>query len=378
MRSDPVFTKARKLMGRRKYSEAIRILENEAVRYQDSFRYYYLLGGACLRAGDFGGASTYFSRARKIRKRDVQVLLGLAAISLQRSDTAQAVEVYLEVQELDPGNDIAQRALDVIRRYGNSDEMNAWIEEGNLRRLFPPLPREPFSPRRIFAPVLGVVLGLAALGGILFLTGLFRPFQDRNGRTGYGETFLSDEERDAPVQPGGNVRYELSGGEVLAAYEKARRLFNDFRDEEAKVELNRILESNASEILRNRARIFLSYTETPSFASLKNSFDYQTVDADPFLYRDCYVIWEGLVQKVETGSNSTSFDLLVEYDERSVQQGNVPVVPVTFDYALNVNTTRPLRVLGRIIPVSDQEGKKIRLQGIALQQSQVPARSGPR
>jgi tetratricopeptide (TPR) repeat protein len=372
MKGDPLITKALKLLGRKKYTDAIRLLESEAVRYHDSFRYYYLLAAACLRAGDFGGAFTYFISARKLKKRDPRVLLGIAALFLRRGDTVQAVEIYLEVQEVERENRVAKKALNQIRRSKSPEEMNAWIESGKLKTLYPSLPKAPFSGAAFLLSGVGILLVLAALAGILSVTGILRRGKGPE-REGYAATRLLPEEREAPVQADGSYRYVLTRDEALAAYGKAQRLFNQRKDEEAKVELNRIIESNASDALRNKARMLLSFTEPPDFSTLKNSFTYQKVIQEPVLYRDCYIIWEGMAANLEVGDATTVFNLLVGYDTKSVLQG---IVPVQFDFAININTTRSLRVLGKIVPVSTPGGIDVKLAGVAVQQSEllIPAR----
>jgi len=46
------------------------------------------------------------------------------------------------------------------------------------------------------------------------------------------------------------------------------------------------------------------------------------------------------------GQNSTDFDLLVGYDTRNALEG---IVPVHFNFAMDVNVEQPLEVLGRIV-----------------------------
>jgi tetratricopeptide (TPR) repeat protein len=363
MRGDPLIIRALKLLGHKKYNAAIHLLENEAVRYHDSFSYYYLLGAACLRAGDFGGAFTYFNSARKLKNRDTRALLGHAILFLRRGDTVQAVEVYLEIQEIDPENRVAKRALNFIRRSKSPEELSGWIEAGKLKQFYPPLPKAPFSLVSLLLIVFGCVLLIASVAGILSASGIIR--RGKIERRGYPESLLLREEREAPVETGGSFGYVLTRDQALAAYDKARRFFNQFKDEDAKVELNRIIESNASDALRNKARILLSFTEKPDFSTLKNSFEYRAVMKEPVLYRDCYVIWEGMAANIENGENTTAFNLLVGYGDRTVLQG---VVPVQFNIAVNINTGRPLKVLGKIVPISTPAGINIKLEGAAVHQ----------
>jgi hypothetical protein len=369
MKLDPVLTKALRLLKRGNYGKTIQFLEGEALQYRGSFNYYYLLASACLRTGDFGGALTYFKRAREIRIRDTLVMTGLAALFLRRGETNKAVDFYLEVQELDPNNKIAKNALKVIRKNGGSEKIAAWIDSGKLPRLYPPVPKLPLRSNRLF-PLLCVLI--PAVGGLALLVHLnvITPFKPKIEREGFAGTALEREERDAPFQIDGSYRYVLTRNQVLDAYAQARKLFAEYRDEEAKVSLNRILESNAPEGIKNKARVLFSYTKLPGFDTLseKNSFTYTEVMKDPSsipLYRDCYVIWQGMAANLEILQNATVFTFLVGYDTRTTLEGQVPVA---FNSAIPVNPERPLKLLARVIPVVNPAGMDIRLEGVAVQQ----------
>ncbi|MDR2101729.1 MAG: tetratricopeptide repeat protein [Treponema sp.] len=368
MKLDPILTKATRLARRGNYNSAIKTLEPEVNRYYGSFRYYYLLGTSCLYTGDFGGALTYFKLAREIKMRDPSVLLGLAVLYLRRGETDRAVDFYLEVQELDEHNRIAKKALRVIRKYAGLENLSHWLESGGLSRLYPPLPALPLTLRRVGVPLAAILLTVLLTGTVLFkLRILPLPFRDAE-REGLATSALAREEQDAPVQIGGSYRYILTINEVLNIYGEARTLFTQKRDEAAKVSLNRILESNASEPVKNKARILISYMEPPGFDTLQDRFTYGEVIKEPALYRDCYVVWRGMATNLDTRQNMTTLDFLVGYDTRSTLEG---IVPVVFNFSVSVNPERPLEILGRVVPVlaANASGQDIRLEGVALHQA---------
>jgi tetratricopeptide (TPR) repeat protein len=368
MKLDPILTRAIRLLRRGKYGGAIHILEPEVVRYRDSFTYCYALGAAYLYSGNFMVALDYFKRARNIKMRDPSVLLGLAVLFLRRGDTDRAVDLYLEVQEQDPRNRTVKRAMRILRKYSGLENLSLWVDSGKLPTLYPPLPRLPLSLDRLLVPGLCLLLVLALGGGIMLKWGVFSLPAGSHApvRNGLSGSALERDERDSPVQIGGSYRYILTRTQVLDSYEEGRRLFTEYRDEAAKLALNRILESNAAEAIKNKARTLIFYTEIPGFDTLKDRFTYAEVIRDPALYRDCHVIWRGMATKLETPENGTSFDFLVGYDTRSTLEG---IVPVTFDFSVSVNQERPLEVLGRIVPVSTPKGEDIRLEGVALHQA---------
>ena len=366
MKLDPILTKAVRLAERRKYGESIKTLEIEANRYYGSFNYYYILGVAYLNSGVYGFALTYIKHAIEQKARDVNALLGLAALYLNHGDTDKAVDTYLEVQSIDSANKIAKRALKIIRRHPGPEEISAWIDSGRLRVLFPPFPKADLSRGRLALGILAGIAALCIIFGVLVKTGALTLPAGRAVRATPVEITLAREDLDSPVQTGGSYRYVLTRSQVLDYYNEALKLFAEYRDDAAKVKLNNILESNAADPIKNKARILISCTETPGFDTLKDKFSYSQVSGDPFIYRDCHVIWQGMASNLEVGQNHTRFDFLVGYDTRRTMEG---IVQVDYDFAIAVNPERPVQILGRVIPVISEREQTIRIHGVALNQS---------
>ena len=366
MRLDPILTRAVRLARKKKYDGAIKTLELEANRYNGSFTYYYLLGASYLHSGIFGVALRYFQLAVEQKLRDVNTLLGLAVLYLNHGDTDKAVDLYLEVQSLDEKNKIARKALKIIRANPGPENISALIDSGSLNTLFPPFPKAAFSARYISIRAAAAAAVLLLVFGIGAITGLIPLGSSADKRPVPVETEIAAEERNSPVQTGGSYRYVLTREQVLNEYNEGRKFFTAYRDEAAKAKMNYILESNASEPIKNRARLLISFMETPSFVTLKDRFSYSEVIADPFIYRDCHVIWRGMAGNLVQEENHTTFDLLVGYDTYRTMEG---VVQVDYDFAIPVNPDRPVEILGRIIPLSSDREPRIRIQGVALNQA---------
>ena len=359
MISDPILKKSIHFARAGKYDQALKLLEAEVFRYQDSYLYYHVLGLCCLYAGDFGGAFTYLSRAKNIKFKEVPTLLGLAALFLRRGNTDRALDLYLDIQESDPKNKIAKRGLKIIRKYSGTDELQTWLIQGKLPYLYPALPRTKITIK----PLPFIIAGIAAAIGLGIFIGIKNlPF---NQREGLEQSMLEKAEAENPVEMGGVYRYILNADQVISVYNDARNYFNRFQDEAAKRELNRILESNASEAVKNKARLLLGYTQTPGFDTLKDRFSFSEVSADPLLYRDCYILWRGSAANLRTGPSMISFEFLVGYDTRTIMEG---IVPVELNIPAEINTMLPLEVLGRIVPLGSD---RFMIAGIGIHQSQA-------
>jgi hypothetical protein len=366
MKLDPILTRASRLARSGKYEAAIRALEPEVNRYHGSFYYYYILGSSCLRTGDFGGALTYFRLAHETKMREPLAILGLAALFLRRGETERAVDFYLDIMETDPNNRTARKAMRVIRRQAGTDNFSSWLETGKLPTLYPPIPFPGFSIKEIMgACAVLLAVCLITLGCLIRVKVLPNPFLTKSSREGAAVFSLSREERMAPIQTGGSYRYSLSRIQALDYYEKAHSQFASHRDEAARINLNRILESNAAEELKNRARIIISYMEPPGFDTFKrgDNVSYGDTVKDPMLYNGVHVIWRGMASNVLSNDSGTSFEFLVGYDTLKVVEG---IVPVVFQYVVPLNPEQPVEILGRIL--SDSDGN-IRLEGVAIYQS---------
>jgi tetratricopeptide (TPR) repeat protein len=367
MKLDPLLTRASRCARAGKYELAIRTLEPEINRYHGSFYYYYLLGSACLRTGDFGGALTYFRLAHETKRREPLAILGLAALYLRRGETERAVDYYLDILEIDRKNRIAQKAMRVIRRQAGTDTFVNWIEAGKLPSLYPPIPFPGFSAKEIMGAFAALIAVCLLIFGISVRNKIIpNPFLPRGSRQGVTALSLSSEERKSPIETGGSYRYTLTRIQAIDIYERALSQFTTYHDEAARVNLNRILESNAAEVLKNRARIIISYMEVPGFDTFKrdDNVPYDEAVKDPLLYNEVYVIWRGRAANVVTSDTVTTFDLMVGYDTGTTLEG---IVPVIFNKAIPLNPERPLEVLGRVIPIGP-EGP-IHLEGIAIHQS---------
>jgi len=366
MKLDPLLSKAAGLAKRRKYEEALKILKDEEDRYNGFFKYYYLFAVICLHSGSFVEAHEYFHLARQIKMKDPSTLLGLALCCLREMKTARALDYYLDVQEADPNNKIAKRALTAIRKNSDSEALSEWMTPVRLEKLYPPIPGPALSAKTVVNAALALAAAAILVFGILILTkALPNPFKKRSERP-TSEFVLSRQERSEAVEVGGSFLYILTRDQATGLYDKALSLFTEYRDEEAKINLNRILESNASEVLKNKSRLLISYMEIPGFDNFNRNANpsFSEVKNEPVLYRDVHVIWRGMATNVEVTDEHTIFDFLVGYDTRRILEG---IVQVIFYSPVTINSERPLEVLGKIKPLSSNSD--IILEGVAIHQS---------
>jgi len=359
MKLDPFLSKAARLARSKKYELALKILKDEEDHYLRSFNYYYLYGVISLYSGAFADALKSFNQARNIKMKEPYLLLGMAVLYLKRMNTVQAVDYYLDIQEMDPKNKIAKRALAVIRKHSDSQELSDWMTPERLVKLFPPIPFPGINKKAVVTSVL-----ILAAAVVLFF-GISYKLRSMPSPRPSAQFILSPEERSAPLETDGPYMKTLKKDEAASYYDKALSLFKEYRDEAAKIYLNTILVSNAPETIKNKARLLISYTEVPGFDNFKTADNpsYSDVTSEPAVYRDVYVIWKGMASNLEITDENVRFILLVGYDTRKILEGTVPVV---FKNPISVNTERPLEVLGKI---TLDEKLNITLEGAGIHQS---------
>jgi len=352
--------RASRLARRGRYAELIGLLEPQIPIYRDSQRFYYLLGIACLRTGDGGGASAYLRRAEQLDPENLDTLLGLAALDLKRGETAKAIEVYLHVQEERPGDRLANRALRFIREKDSEERIPKLVDEGKFDRFYPKPAGLPPAAIAIIALV-GVAIALALLFP-LARNWYSSEREARSPRPEVAAVALSDGDRAEPVESGGSYRYILTDKAALESFDRAKAFFQAYRDNAALIELNRLLGSNASPSIKEKAKTLKNFVSAPDFRTVKDVPSYGDLARDPALYEGCAVLWKGRAANIESDpSGALSFDFLVGYADKKRLEG---IVPVDFGGAhVNVAGDRPLELLAI---VRAQAGTGLRLEGVAI------------
>ena len=359
MRRD-VLDAAQSLMNRRQFNKAIIMLESRRDFYEGVFDYYLILAVACLYAGDTGAASSYFQRARKIKLTSTTLLIGQAAIFLKRGDTARAIQYYMEVLDNEPANKIALSALEFIRESGDYGTICRWVDTGKIEQFYPPLGVNPLKIAGIVLPIAACILGVFVVFTVS--THIHPPVT--GSRADLSSLVLSVDERknaEAAASDAGTHKYTLSARQISSSYEKALSYFQDYRDNAAQVEINRILNSNASNLVKRNAHTLMGYIEEPSFDTVKDSPSYQDVQAAPELYMDCWVVWSGRISDAVQEGSAYSCNLLVGYETMQKIEG---IVPLKFAVPPVLESAKPLRVLAKI----SSDGGKLCLIGRAVHQ----------
>ncbi|MFO7849381.1 MAG: hypothetical protein R6V67_05420, partial [Spirochaetia bacterium] len=231
--------KAERFYRSKKYSKMLQLLEPQIFRYRESYRFFFLLGMACLRTGDFGGGYSYLQRALSIKPGDIKALLGLAAIHLRRQETSEALRHWFQVLDEDPKNKYANRGLKILRKNVDADHLVKLTESSKLNALIP--------KERSFLPVIAALsfAGILAAGILLYpIVSEYvqnRFFSEREDISSLDLSIENSFTDDSDSSP----RYSMDEKEIKNTYSRIVELFHDYKDNLARREINRLLLSNA-------------------------------------------------------------------------------------------------------------------------------------
>lgn len=344
---------AESLFAAKKYSQVISLLSPQVFLYRNEGRYHRLLGYACFYTGDFGGAYSYLQRARDIISDDVDVLLGLALVMVRRRKMTDALQIWLEILDLQPENRQAQKALKMARLL----EEDEWLEIIEEQRYAALLPRHPRLSMRFFWRTLVVLVIVAAVaaGAYLVYQSITREAPYRNG-----EELLNFSMQD--YKQGDYSQFAeiiLSDSQLQEEMDKLEHFFRQYRDNMVRLEGNRILLSNAPLDVKDRISLLLSQLKAPDFTNFSDNFTYSQIMKDPGLYHGVYVRWKGRVANVSSDADKMQFDLLVGFEDGKVVEGRVPTV---IDFAARLQGGEAVEVIGQL---STRDGDAV-LMGTSL------------
>ena len=151
-------------------------------------------------------------------------------------------------------------------------------------------------------------------------------------------------EKDLSTQ---SYAFVLSNKEINKRYNNALQYFQAHRDNAAQIEVNMILNSDASVAVKKKARLLMGYFEVPDFDTIRDVPSYADVAANPAVYIDCWVNWGGKISNAVTYEDgSYSCDFLVGDETLSKYEGSVRV---RFSADPGVDVSKAVKILGKIV-----------------------------
>jgi len=314
--------KANKWLASGRYTKVIHFLEPKVPIFIEDPLYYAILGRACMEAGTFKDAETYLSRGLQADPVNLYLMQLLAVNYLKRKDPSSAIRIWLEILDEYPQDKYAKKGLAKLKKISTQEEQDYFLENFNYRKFIPDSSAQVY--KYILAVLIIVLLGLSAF---YFRTDLYRIFRS----TGINKTvrgnidFSITGNPDLLIDPDADALYPMSAAQVSLTMKKALKYFQNYNDNMARYELNKIIYSNASLQVKSKAEGLRKALGEPTIETLKTNFDYKDVVKEPWLYDGCYVIWKGMTANVVYDNDAILFDFLVGFDSKKVLEGKVRV-----------------------------------------------------
>lgn len=349
---------AKKCFKNGQYQNAIKILEPQVFSYRDDIDFYYILGMSCLYLKDFSGAHSYLRRALQINPGDLSIMLGIAVVHLRRSQTPESIRIWLDVLDRDPKNIYAKQALKLVKNADAFDKVPESFLDDNLYKLVPY--KKGVLVRRIIKTLVIAAVFSAIVAGVLFI-GVPLIKNMTKGEDPYPQLAISRNLEDVIGTTEGTAVIELSGREIVKTFENAKLLFFENKDNLARIEVNRLLFSNASADVKEKATLLDSYLTEPDFRHFESTIKYRDLIEEPYLYNNCYVLWTGKITNIRVFETSVSFDFLVGYEKGTVLQG---IINVNADFPADLDEEFTYDILAQIVVAPERD--VIELEAVTL------------
>lgn len=334
MNSD-ILADAERLFKNHKWHRVIEILEPLTEVYHENKRFQYILGISFLYCGDIGSAYSALRRAQSIDFRDKDVLLALAAVYIKRGNTEKAIQLYIDILDRYPNCTKAKKSMELLRSLIKSNK--DFTSNPNLIFKFLPV-------KKRLLPLIGAVLLISFVSSTMVLL-FYKNFKTQGSRPDIVAINLTAEELEHATTGSTQALYILTEQEIKKSFEKAKQLFASYRDDSAIVELNKILLSNASPVIKEKCALLKKLAAPPSFLTVKDRFTYKEISKEPLLYDGVSVIWKGAIANVQTGKGKSFFKLLIGYHDAKILEGIIEVL-VPFETLLADGND--VEVLGKI------------------------------
>jgi tetratricopeptide (TPR) repeat protein len=337
--------RARRWLAAGHSSKVIHFLEPKVPIFLEDVHYYVLLGRACMETGLLTDADTYLNRGIQADPENIDVYLTLAVNHLKRKDPAAAVRTWLEIIDDFPEHkDIryARKGLKSLKKISDEQQQDRFLDRFDARKYLPYIGSR--WPGRILIVLLIVLAGLTAFYFKDEALSFFSSASVRDYRTG-AENFLPGSGRSL-TESGGDILYPMSDQELSRTLRKALRFYQNYDDNKARYELNKIRYSNAAEDIRQKAIGLIDALGEPDIETIGTDYSYADVASAPWLYDGCWVKWTGMTANVVFRDDAILFDFLVGFEDGKVLEGKVPVeIPFTA-----VIEPLPLELLAQVEP----------------------------
>jgi len=374
-----------KLLKKKDFLEAIQNLEEYISHNNTNYLAYYYLALSYMFRELYDEAYKYMSQAHKLNEVDINTINGLAFLNLKFNNIDEAINYWLDIMDIDAKNYIAKRNLEKIKSSNNLEKLSASAKpdefinfrlKKTLSLKFPKisLPRTPMTIRSF--PVKKMNLRKISLGVLIVMVLVLvyvliirqnkitiRKFNIPS-RKELSSFNLPDIEDDYMIDR--NVKksiFKLKPEGIKNMFYQTKVLIQKKRQNEALVNINKILHSNAGIVIKERFKILKTFIQPRNTFNIKDNISYSILMNLPVLYEDAQVVWQGKIEDLEIDEDAqiTVFNFFTRENKQTVGMAKVIFNKI---YSNLVNGQKAT-VSGKFIKIDDKSRNPI-IEGIGL------------
>ena len=311
---------------RKRYAEAIAVLERLTAVYGRDPYPLFLLSIACLFSDRFDLADKSMSRIRMTDPLYPPFVQLQAFMALKSASSLQdALTLYVTFLETFPADPMLNRGLSRIRSAKDFSTLQQNARLGDYVQI--PKPKKAGTGgkikgrhSRLFVVLVSTAIVMTVSVSIALVSVFIRDTDsDKNQASFSGDSPVdrialggSGYELISKVNIKSTKEFYYSADNLVSDFNEARRLIKREKYNQALLILNRIHNSNASFSAREKADFLIRYVLDVEDRDYEQ-VSVKDVTARPYLYRGVSLAWNGVVANLRNRKEGASFTLLVDF-----------------------------------------------------------------
>ncbi|QFP42164.1 hypothetical protein F9Y90_03565 [Borrelia miyamotoi] len=355
MEPNKLINKSIRYYNSQRYSDVIKLLEKEIFFYKNHYFYHYILGISYLRIGNLGNAQTYLKKAYTLNPTEPDVKQSIAILLVAQGKEDKAIQIWLKMIEENQAIKRSELSLETIRK--NPIQGTLFLNKNKLyAKLFPEIKvKTRYKLSKLIKSF--TISSLAFL--IIAIIFLFKYYKETikitlNGSTSKENKFINNiaayiddikiNDKEKIKNHEGQFVFILTETEIKNSFQKIKTYLKKGKDNFARIEINKILNSNASESIKLKAKNLASFISRPDFITFNDYLSLKEIQNNPSIYANVYIKWSGIINNIEKKDNITYFDFYVGYNKNTLE--GIITTKTTFD--IDIDFKDSAEILGQI------------------------------
>jgi len=370
-----------KALKKRDFLEAIHNLEKCIQIDKNNPLGYYYLGLSYIFRELYDDAYTFILKAYQLNDSDADTINALAFLNLKFGNIKEAINYWLDILDMDPNNYIAKINLNKLKNAKNpnrliliakpQDFINFHLKGEYFNYKLPlKFNIKPFLRKNYLLIIILLLISFGIIFVILspqkikrnyFLTKKIKFFSHRKKLNNITFPDIND---DYIIDK--NIKksiLKLKPYEIKKIFLKTKNLIKNKEYNKAIININKILHSNTSVVVKERFQILKTFIPEVESFTIKNNIPYSTLMNLPLLYQDVQVVWKGKIEDliIDDKKNKTTFNLIVKEKNNSVGMAKI-----FFNKLLvNLTNTQNAIVSGKFLKLDNKTRTPV-IKGIGI------------